>query len=837
MLTSNVEILDPYREWLDVRIADRPLNAYQLFGLAPGEDDGDAIETAIQRKRELLRSSARNGVPALWRHLHHELNSAAELLRDPKKKAEYDRALFPAGIHSFDQRPQGPVECGSCAEVNAPTRAFCSGCGQPLMAPCARCGVKNVCSETYCGVCGANLKAALEERIEKFDADLAEAERLQAEGYFDEALVVLSGMLSTANPHLEEGVEQGKEMLRRLAERRSQTERQFAADLEAAQSQFEAAEYETAIATLEDTPAGLRDEQCEKLLAICRGRRDEANELVREIRAAVQAQQTAGLLEMVDRLLQLKPGYPQAVKLQLQLVELQLKSDSTAGEKLQRRAKQLLSEQKYAEAVEVLEETPEPAREESFQKIYAFAKETAWLSEAIEKAPVADKALAMASQRLCKLAPKDEGAARALEEIQAAIRKGPADPRHAAPTWKEAGSRRFPCTWLGGFRRLRPSESCDAALLTAHPGRFYVACGLALQGLGLAVVRANLMPSRKKKGVLDSISRFGRKEAPALAAWGVDLSGSGFKAVRLVRSEAGDARIDACVIDESLKSADLPAGEDQALMRLRAALEKFLQGRDLGSDRLCVSLGGIQILPRFFRIPVVEENRLRDAITFEVRHQIPVPLEELAWDFHAFPPLQPKDDARVQDREVLVLAAKQWQLKHPLGAIEESGVEVHAIQSDAAALYNFVRYEIEGELPDETAPAAAASSVERVLVMLDVGRETTNFVCCSPRSVAFRTFPVGGNAFTKALVREFNLTLENAEQLKRAPWKAKSMAQWDEAFDPVYRSFLEEVRRCETTIGRDRRIERLYLCGGGAQLHGLLRRLMQATAAEDGASD
>jgi type IV pilus assembly protein PilM len=291
--------------------------------------------------------------------------------------------------------------------------------------------------------------------------------------------------------------------------------------------------------------------------------------------------------------------------------------------------------------------------------------------------------------------------------------------------------------------------------------------------------------------------------------------------------------IDACEIHESIDPA-LPSGEDQTLMRLSAALTKFLEGRGLESDRICISLGGVQVLPRYFRIPDVEESRLRDAVTFEVRHQIPFPLDELAWDFHAFPVLQTHTGGRVQDREILVLAAKLWQLQHPLGALDDAGVDGYTIQSDAAALYNFLRYEFEGEFPDDDA-AARKSATERVLVLLDVGREATNFVCCSPRSAFFRTFAVGGDVFTKALVRELNLTQSDAEALKRAPWKARSMQNWDETLDSAYRNLIEEIRRSEKMLGRERRIERLFVAGGGAQLHGLLRRITSASEDESGA--
>jgi Tfp pilus assembly PilM family ATPase len=112
--------------------------------------------------------------------------------------------------------------------------------------------------------------------------------------------------------------------------------------------------------------------------------------------------------------------------------------------------------------------------------------------------------------------------------------------------------------------------------------------------------------------------------------------------------------------------------------------------------------------------------------------------------------------------------------------------------------------------------------------MLDVGRAATNFVACSRRSIFFRSFPLGGDAFTKALVKGLNLTLAAAEEVKRAPWKARNWHSWDEALQPCLRSLVEEIGRSEKLLGRGRRLERLYVAGGGAQLHGLILRACES---------
>ena len=108
-----------------------------------------------------------------------------------------------------------------------------------------------------------------------------------------------------------------------------------------------------------------------------------------------------------------------------------------------------------------------------------------------------------------------------------------------APNWTPAHSPRlgFPVQWLGGLRRL----SCTPALtanLRRHPGRFFTAIGLALQGLEQAAVDINLAladkPATRSKWSL-------WRGKPIRSAWGLDIGEATVKAVRLACQDGGAA--------------------------------------------------------------------------------------------------------------------------------------------------------------------------------------------------------------------------------------------------------------------------------------------------------
>src|SRR5262249_18517128 len=134
--------------------------------------------------------------------------------------------------------------------------------------------------------------------------------------------------------------------------------------------------------------------------------------------------------------------------------------------------------------------------------------ELAWLKWDLHNAPVIDATLLGVAQRLVKLKPDDRSMAQTVATLEVRARAGSADRRpadrwRAAPAWvkpPDQTSVGCPVDWAGGFRRLQgPGLECEA--VRDHAGCFYVAAGLALQGLGAVPLRINLLP-QKRGGLL-----------------------------------------------------------------------------------------------------------------------------------------------------------------------------------------------------------------------------------------------------------------------------------------------------------------------------------------------
>ena len=113
-------------------------------------------------------------------------------------------------------------------------------------------------------------------------------------------------------------------------------------------------------------------------------------------------------------------------------------------------------------------------------------------------------------------------------------------------------------------------------------------------------------------------------------------------------------------------------------------------------------------------------------------------------------------------------------------------------------------------------------------LLLDIGLESTSFLVSSPRLAWFRSFGLGGESFTQALIKQFQLTREQAEELKRQPSKARRFSLFCATQEPLLVQLVSEVERSLASYNRyndSAPVEHVYGLGGGFQTPGILRYL------------
>jgi type IV pilus assembly protein PilM len=711
------------------------------------------------------------------------------------------------------------LSCPQCHRQNLPQWNYCAQCGAALWWSCLACGEPCATCEDYCGACGACLEDAAAEKIEAIEAELATAAELGEAFRFREALLLLTRIAKTDHPRLAEPVGRARAAAETLA---AECERWRSATVEAcraARERLGAFDYDGAAATLDAMPPPLWDDALRRLRSEVGERQREIARLTDEIREAIERKQLLDASSRVERLLALKPDHTYGRKIAERLEKTLVAA-----------AAKMLKEHRYDEARRLLDQTPDAVDLPEFAELNRQARELSWLSWDVRNAPAIDATLVAVADRLQRLAPGDARSAKLGQELKQRLAGRNSPPLDGSLAWARPPKETplgAPVEWLTGFRRVRCAAEVEAEL-ARHPGRFAVACGLALGGLGREVVQINLLANRKAK-LLGRVARIVR--TPILGprqAWGIDVGTSSLKTVRLSSSGAGQVVADAAILAEHSKPLYHAANEADELKVLAETLESFRKTHAPKGERICVGLPGRLTLTREVQTPPVDAAKLAKLIAFEAAHVFPFPLEQLAWDFHGFDTVQgiPNADGQaVNDagRLAMFVAAKQASVERILGVFEQSGLRVDVLTPDFVALHNFVAYDDLGE-PGQSQSAEGRSAV----ATLDIGADATNLIVTSPKSLWYRGCGVAAQTFARALVKEFNLSIAQAEQWKRSPESSDRFGDFCEALAPVFDDLLDEVRQAlaaHSAARPNERIARVLGVGGGFALHGLLRCL------------
>lgn len=736
-----------------------------------------------------------------------------------------ENTVMSTEIESATEQGAGETaQCSQCGQSNVGTRKFCSGCGSQLREPCLRCGTLSFAGEKYCGDCGENLVESVERLIEQCKADLARVRQLGTECRYDEAVALLGPLREIEHPRLRRHVEEVNQLAKQLTAKRDEGITQAQATYREADALVADRDYEAALRLLNDIPPPLRIAETQRLLEEVRARLEEIASLDEELSTAIACERTLHLLPKVSRLLTLKPDHARATDL---------------ADRFRNRvgwaAEEKLAQHEYRGALEVLGQLPEGARSPELETLHQRLAELVWLSEDLRSAAVVDSTLVEVARRLGELAPDDQRVAKLAAEVRRRAKRADNDPSRAYPPWAappESTRLDNPIDWCTSFQRIGIKADLARPILEDHPGRLLAACGLALQGLQQAPMQLNLLPRENQTPLgrvtailnSDSLAWAGRKRS-VRTAWGLDLSASGLKAVKLAwEGKEEDVVIEDFDVVPHGKTITEALSDDETRMLVEETLGTFSSRRNVKADRICLGLPARTLLARRFTVPRVDPKRLEKVVAHEARCHIPIPLENVSWDYQV---MESGDGERPPKRkqEVLLVAARRPQLVDRLATLRDAGVRVDVVQCDCLALYNFLAYEHFGGASHD---GSASPNVQRSIALLDVGCDQTHLVVGSPDSVWFRSCGDGGEQFTHALVRELQVTAAQAEELKRRPARAESLCRMYNALEPGLEALTENARAlldAFTADNESQRIDRVLGCGGSFQLHGLLRFL------------
>ncbi len=284
--------------------------------------------------------------------------------------------------------------------------------------------------------------------------------------------------------------------------------------------------------------------------------------------------------------------------------------------------------------------------------------------------------------------------------------------------------------------------------------------------------------------------------------WGLDIGNSAIKAVKMTRSESECKIVDFDIID----LPEPAEGEEKdSLVRVEAAMKTLITNHRFGSDPVYIAVPGNLCLQKEFQLPPGSETKLKDLVTYEVKQQIPTPIEQLEWNWERY-----EDPNGVG---ISMFAVRKTDIQDLMMMLERLGLNVSGIVPASVALFNFINYEFK---PDSTT------------LVLDAGSKSTDFVVLNKRQIFSRPIQIAGREITRALENKFKVSFEKAEELKKNISQSPQAKQILGVIDPTLRQLGSEIQK---TVGfykskaKGQRLNQCYLLGHTFRLPGMAETL------------
>jgi formylglycine-generating enzyme required for sulfatase activity/serine/threonine protein kinase len=219
----------------------------------------------------------------------------------------------------------GTGECPKCHDRNEANRKFCRGCGSSLRFSCLSCDEQIPVWDNFCSECGGNQLELVASKLEDFDSERDQAEDHRREYQFENALYIARSLASVKDERITEHVPWAEEFVT-ATEAEWERERESAAvHFDEARKHRDAFDYASAIHAVESVPEAMRTSEMSGYLQRLESDCAESEELTKTISDRVKRRDLKGLLEQVERSVELRGDRADLRKLQDQLRERKAK--------------------------------------------------------------------------------------------------------------------------------------------------------------------------------------------------------------------------------------------------------------------------------------------------------------------------------------------------------------------------------------------------------------------------------------------------------------------------------------------------------------------------------
>lgn len=240
---------------------------------------------------------------------------------------------------------------------------------------------------------------------------------------------------------------------------------------------------------------------------------------------------------------------------------------------------------------------------------------------------------------------------------------------------------------------------------------------------------------------------------------------------------------------------------------IKSAVKKT-RPRKINTRNVVCSLPESKAFLRIISIPKIDEDEAEEAVRWELEASIPLTTDQVYYDWQFL------NEAGGR-QNVLTVAVSRDIVDDTMEVMEKAGLSVLALEVESIASSRSL---IPNKVP-----------MEEISIIVDVGGHKTSFIICEGTVPYFTSsIPFSSDAISDAISGKLNMSREEADEVKIAQG-IESTPENSTIFNVVSPLLENLAVEIEKTLDFYRSIskstisgERIILCGGGANLKGLV---------------
>lgn len=300
--------------------------------------------------------------------------------------------------------------------------------------------------------------------------------------------------------------------------------------------------------------------------------------------------------------------------------------------------------------------------------------------------------------------------------------------------------------------------------------------------------------------------------------FGIEISDSSIKIAKLKKRGrkvflSSFSKID---LEKGVVEKGIIRDEEKLALFIKKALNSCI-GEKIKTKYLVASLPEEKTFLTTISLPLMAKEEIESALLFEVENYLPLSVEKLDFDWE----LISVPENLSSGIEILVCACEKEITNSYLRIFKKLSLEPVAFESESLALSRCFKKE-----------------KDKNFALLNLGQTKTILNIYFKNSIRNSfVLPIGGELLTELIAKNFKINFEEAEKLKIKHGLAIKLEKENETFKPkrgeIFEALIgalvdlaDQVKRAIDFVEtqkmiKSEKIEKIFICGGGANLKGL----------------